>query len=140
MRQCILALFPLLFLASLLSPTPPTIGYDWRTDKVREMAGGEERREKNNSPLVGVEHIAFLINKSSCLRPVKGPKEQKLKRGYLYFIPKSLPVCLWGHFSYCPHSLEAHRTITEQEEVEEPGVNWLFFPSLPSGERDDLCE
>ena len=28
----------------------------------------------------------FLINKSSCLRQVKEPKEQKLRLGYLYFI------------------------------------------------------
>lgn len=75
------------------------------------MARKEEEREKITL-LVALEYT-----KSSCLRLMKGLKEQKLKLDYLYFIPKSLPVCLWGHFSYCPHSWELHRTILEQEEV-----------------------
>lgn len=53
------------------------------------MAGGEEGREKNNYPLVALEHSMFLINKSSFLKLVKGLKGQKLKLRYLYFIPKS---------------------------------------------------
>lgn len=99
---------------SVISPSLHSFsrGYDWRTDEVIEIARGEDEREKNNSPLVGLEHTMFLISKSSCLRLVKGLKEQKLKLGYLYFILKSLHVCLWEHFSYCPHSLEEHRTIT----------------------------
>lgn len=99
---------------SVISPSLHSFsrGYDWRTDEVIEIARGEDEREKNNSPLVGLEHTMFLISKSSCLRLVKGLKEQKLKLGYLYFILKSLRVCLWEHFSYCPHSLEEHRTIT----------------------------
>ena len=85
---------------------------------IRDWNGWRRRREgKSNSPLVCLEHSIFLINRSSCLRLEKRLKEQKLKLSYLYFIPKSLPVCLWGHFSYCPHSLEMHRTILEQEEV-----------------------
>lgn len=104
------------------------------------MAGGEEEREKNNSPLVGLEHIVFQINKSSCLRLVNGLKEQKLKLGYLYFIPKFPPIHLWGHFSYCPHSLEEHRIIMEQEEVAGTRLELAIFFLVCPWEEDNPHE
>lgn len=105
-------------------PSPTIRGHGWRTDEGLKWLE-RNMRERNNSLSVGLEYT-----KCSCLRLMKGLKEQKLKLR-LYFIPKSLPVCLWGHFSYCPHSLEFLRTILEQEDVARTGCELTIFPFCP---------
>lgn len=91
--------FPLFFLASPLSPTPPIItrGCGWRTDEVVEMAEGEEEKEKNNSP-----YTMFQINKSSCLKASEGTEGTKAKTRLFIFYSWIPPCLLMGAFFILP--------------------------------------
>lgn len=108
---------------------PSTRGYNYRTDEAIERTGGEKR--KNNYPLVGVENCMFLINKSYCLRLVRGLEVQKLKLSCLYFIPKILCL-LMGAFFILPSQPRGAQKVMEQEEVagsrHQLGIFSLFCP------------
>lgn len=81
------------------------------------MAGGEEERQKKELSISWFRTHHVPYKQIFLLEASEGTEGTKATAKLFIFYSKSLPVCSWGHFSYCPHSLEEHRTIMEQEEV-----------------------
>lgn len=99
-----------------------------------------KKRKKKELPISWFRTHHVPHKQIFLLEASEGTEGTKSTVKLFIFYSKSLPVFLPGHFSYCPHSLEEHRTMAEQEEVAGTRHELAVF-SFPALGRDTIpCE
>ena len=96
-----------------------------------------KKREKKELPISWFRTHHVPHKQIFLLEASEGTEGIKATVKLFIFYSKSLPVCSWGHFSHCPHSLEEHRTIVEQEEIAGTRRELAVF-SLPTLGRETI--